>query len=351
MRDETEETMKAPSHADAFEVLCLQAADDGRGEVLFGSSLPRARAAGRSFMVGKGFPNVYLEFPLAGDPFLDVTILYNDAGPDVHIESPAVEDADALFNWFEPVFAHNNNVTFGFELDTKNEPIGAAGVHFQPRRNSELVEPFFQAIGEPERAQLYLDLEKRMPEGWPLSFFGLFRGRPGSPLRVCGYLDTNEHRTCAEDRQHLAAVFDEIGFTAYDEAMLEQITTLMNATSGSIDFQFDVYPDGKLGDIFAIDLQFEIEQPEAVLTSFTSGRGARIMGLLESWGAADKRWKLGAEAAFARSIPVEQEDGTYGNYAFTLMPQWVKARWRNTVLQNAKLYHLGMAGIPEKRDS
>ena len=68
--------MKALSHADAFEVLCLQAADDGRGDVLFGDSLPRARKALRPFMVGERFPSVYLEFPLLGAPFLDVTVLY-----------------------------------------------------------------------------------------------------------------------------------------------------------------------------------------------------------------------------------------------------------------------------------
>ena len=61
--------MRLLSHADAFEVLCLQAADNGRGEVLFGDCLKRARQYGRAFMVGPDFPDVYLEFPLAGAPF------------------------------------------------------------------------------------------------------------------------------------------------------------------------------------------------------------------------------------------------------------------------------------------
>jgi len=337
--------VKAPTYADSFEVLCLQAADEGRGEVLFGDSVKRARAAIRPFMVGREFPGSYLEFPLAGDPFLDVTVLYGDVGPDCHVDSPAAPDADELLEWFASARERFENVSFGFELDTKNEEIGAAGVHFQPRGHTELVEPFCQVIGEPERAGLYLDLAKRMPEGWPLSFFGLFRGRPGSPLRVCGYLDSDEKNACAKDRLHLAAVFDELGFSAYDDTMLEQASTLMGATSGTVDFQFDVFPDGKFGEVFALDVQFGIEQPEAVQASFTNGRGARVMNLLESWGAADERWKLGVEATFARALPVEQEDGTPGRFAFTLMPQWVKVRWRNTVLQNSKLYYLANAGI------
>ena len=73
--------MKVPTYADAFEVLCLQAADSGRGDVLFGECFARARKAGRPFMVGKRFPSVYLEFPLAGEPFLDITMLYGDLEP------------------------------------------------------------------------------------------------------------------------------------------------------------------------------------------------------------------------------------------------------------------------------
>ncbi len=37
--------MNMPSHADAFEVLCLQAADHGRGQEFFGESFARAPGA------------------------------------------------------------------------------------------------------------------------------------------------------------------------------------------------------------------------------------------------------------------------------------------------------------------
>ena len=214
--------------------------------------------------------------------------------------------------------------------------------------HTELVMPFCETIGEEERGRLYLELGARMPKGWPLSFFGMFRGRADSPLRVCGYIDDDEKQALAASADHLKTVFDSIGFTAYDDSMLGRITELAAAAPGTIDFQFDIYPDGHLGNTFALDVQFAIKQPEAVRESFANGPAARVMRLLENWGATDERWKLTPDAAFARAIPIVLDDGSKDSYAFTLMPQWTKVRWRNRQLQPSKMYLLASAGILER---
>lgn len=337
--------MRIPTHDFAYQVLLLQAADEGRGPVLFGESLERARTAVPPFMVGEGFPSVYFEFPLAGSPFLDVTLLYGRLPKGTRIDSPALTDAEALLSWAAYVDPDVTDFCFGFELDTKEAELPEAAVHFQPRERTELVAPFCEAVGEPERAALYLGQKARMPKGWPLAFFGMFRGRVGSPLRVCGYLARDEKNACANSPERLAQAFDEVGFTAYDDAVLAQATELLGIAPGAVDFQFDVYPDGHLGPTFAFDVQFGIEQPEDVRASFESGSVADVMDTLEAWGAADGRWHLAADAAFARALPVELEDGTLGRYAFTLMPQWTKARWSNGVLQPSKLYLLAHAAV------
>ena len=342
--------MKKLAHADAFQVLLLQAAYEGRGDILFGESLSRARTSSLPFMVGKSFPNVYLEHPLIGEPFLDVTVLLGELESGTRIASKAATGTEALLDWYAKTKPLYNSISFGYELDTKEANLPNAAVHFQPRKSLELVQPFFEAMGEPERARLYLDQERRMPRGWPLSFFGLFRGRPGSPLRVCGYHALDEADACAHDSARVASVFDELGFSAYDDAMLKQVSELFATVSGETDFQFDVYPDGSLGSTFAIDMQFRIERPEMVQASFRDGRGARVMNLLKKWGIADDRWSLAADAAFARALPVELDDGTLGRYSLTLMPQWAKVRWCDGVLQPAKLYLIAHAGVVETPD-
>jgi len=183
-----------------------------------------------------------------------------------------------------------------------------------------------------------------MPEGWPLSFFGMFRGWPGSPLRVCGYHSDKQRRACAWSTSHIAHVFKSIGFAAYDDAMLQQISELMALAPAGTDFQFDVLPDGSLGSTFVIDVQLAIEKPKLVRASFDEGPASRVMEYLQMHGLADGRCSLAADAAFARAIPATDERGERSAYMFTLMPQWVKVRWTDSTQQPSKLYFLGTAG-------
>ena len=183
-----------------------------------------------------------------------------------------------------------------------------------------------------------------MPEGWPLSFFGMFRGRPGSPLRVCGYHSDKQRRACAWSTSHIAHVFKSIGFAAYDDAMLQQISELMALAPAGTDFQFDVLPDGSLGSTFAIDVQLAIEKPRAVRASFDEGPASRVMEYLQMHGLADGRCSLAADAAFARAIPLPDEGCGQDAFMFTLIPQWVKVRWTDGAQQPSKLYFLGTAG-------
>ena len=340
--------MREPTFEQAYQVLLLQAAGEGRGPLLFGDSLERAGEAVLPFLVGESFPDVYLEHPLLGDPFLDVTVLFGPVEPGTRIESPAAGDHAAMLDWFARARGLNDAISFGFEVDTKEERLPVSAVHFQPRVYTELVRPFCEAAGEPQAAELYLALAERMPKSWPLSFFGMFRGRPCAPLRVCGYLAPREREECAVDPDHLAAAFDTVGFSAYNDAMLSQVSALMAAAPGCVDFQFDVYPDGSIGHTFAIDVQFGVEQPKAVWASFDHGPGWGVMNLLEQWGAADSRWKASVQAAFARALPIETAVGERGLYAFSIMPQWVKARWINGLLQPAKLYHLAHSGLLDR---
>ena len=333
------------SHYDAYQVLLLQAADDGRKETLFGPSFDRARAMAEPYTIGERFPSVYLEFPLCGTPFLDVTFLYNELNQEDRIQAPTAPNVEALLAWWKTLEQEETKISFGFELDTKDEVMHEAAIHFQPRDRRGLVRPFLEAIGESERADLYLNQAARMPDEWSLSFFGLFRGRPNTPLRICGYLSSEEMGACANDPQRVAATFDKIGFRAYDQRLVDDVVRLFSAKPNAGDFQFDVMNNGELGGTFALDIQFDIQQPTEVRESFDSGIASRVMGLLAEWGIADERAELVPQATFARSLPMERRDGTLGRYSFTLMPQWVKVRWCDGVLQPAKMYFLATAGF------
>ncbi|MBQ9069092.1 MAG: hypothetical protein IJ131_08540 [Eggerthellaceae bacterium] len=333
------------THQDAFAVLCVQAADEGRGPVLFGDSIERVRDVVGPFLVGDLFPEIYFEFPLAGDPFLDVTVLLGSLAPGTRIDSPLAEGTGAVLDFYSRAREQDDGIAFGFELDCGKDAVPAAALHFQPRNNKGLVVPFCASVGEPERADLYLAQDDRMPEGWDLSFFGLFRGRPGFPLRVCGYFDEQERLNCATDPARIERAFAQAGFAACAPEMCAQVAQALSLAPQSADFQFDVFPDGSLGDSFAVDLSFDRMPSDEIRESFAHGAGAMLVAQLKEWGIADSRVDLVPDMAFTRALLMEHDDGTTRGYAFVLAPGWLKVRWRNGVLQPAKMYLRAHAGF------
>ena len=334
-----------PSNELACQALFLHAADEGRGTALFGENWQETLSRVLPFVKGVPFPALYLEFPLAGEPYLDVTALYGEVESGTRFRTEAAAGTEKMIDWFTQVSAQYDDLCFGFELDSGCSASAPAAVHFQHHSHIQLAQGFCEALGEPGAGQLYTDLAARMPAGWAPSFFGMFRGRPGSPLRICGYLDRQEQQHCAETPSYLEEIFRQVGFRAYNAGMLRQTSAFLAVAPEGVDFQFDVYPDGRIGDIFAIDACLGLHLSEKQKLSFAGGACAESMGLLEAWGAADGRWRQAAGACLSRALPVEDEDGQTRVYGLTICPKWVKARWSGGILQKAKLYCEGNAGV------
>ncbi len=166
---------------------------------------------------------------------------------------------------------------------------------------------------------------------------GLFPGRAGTPMRIGGYLRPRVKEECAQDPAVLKSCFDKVGFTAYDGKMLSRCAELMGIVP-SVDFQFDIFPDGSLGDTFGLSLSFNEVLPREAHACMESGYGARLMGLLEAWGLADERWRLLADAAFAQHIGYEREDGSIGRLALCVLFNFAKVKFVGGVAAPAKFY-------------
>lgn len=134
-----------------------------------------------------------------------------------------------------------------------------------------------------------------------------------------------------------------MGFSAYDDDMLGRCAEFMKHTP-SADFQFDIMPDGSLGDTFGLSLSFNETRPRHVRECMETGYGAEIMNLLQGWGLADERWKLIAGAAFARHIGFEKEDGTEGRFALAIRFNYAKVKFTACEPRPAKFYLTCLAG-------
>ena len=338
--------MRKPSQMEAFDALYVIAADDGRGEALFGGSIGLARPAYERTLIGGRYPTAYLEFPLLGEPCFDLLSVHGYVEPGARFSSGAGFGYQGMFDWFSGVCEPGGSVSCGIELDTSTGEAERAGVYLQQHERHELVEPFLESVGEAGRAQAYLDVLARMPEGWPPAYVGLFPGREGTPMRIGGYMDARELAHCADDPAHLGDCFRRIGFSAFDEPMLRRCAEFMRLAP-SVDFQFDIMPDASLGDTFGLSLSFNETKPREARVCMESGYGATVMRALQGWGLADDRWRLIAGAAFARHVGYEREDAGEGRFALCIRFNYAKVKFKACEPRPAKFYLTCAAGDVE----
>ena len=327
-----------PSQMLAFDALYGMAAANGREEALFGSSIELARPAYEKTLIGDGYPDAYLEFPLMGQPRFDLLSVHGRVEPGAKFAPGAGFGYQAMFDWFSTIEGRDGNIcSCGIELDCGDGETEKAGVYLQQRVQNELVEPFLETVGEGARAQGYLDVLARMPEGWPPSYVGLFPGREGTPLRIGGYLSPRAKSACADDPAALGRAFDAVGFSAYNKDMLERCVEFM-ALAPAIDFQFDIMADGSLGSTFGLSLSFNQTRPREARDCMENGYGARIMEKLESWGLADERWKLIADAAITRQVSIANEDGSEGKFGLYVLFNYAKVKFTDGEAHPSKFY-------------
>lgn len=313
------------TNEDIFEIICMRLERSNTVPTLFGGGLGKIRPLIRPFLIGDDFPSIYLEFPLRGAPFLDATVLYDDIINERRIDSPLAGDCELLLERFNSFRRNHADICFGFEIDSANSG-SLAAVHFQPFDHLELVRPFLESIGEASYAGLYTEFASRSESVWPPSFFGIFRGRSSCPLRVCGYIDKDEFDRICSSASYLRGVFDKLHFGAYSDEMISQIREVVDIAPYSVDYQMDIFPDKTIGPTFSLDVALPYK-PDA-----------SIAKLFKRLGIADNRCHLleGIVSNFA--VPDAVTSGNIGFRRIQIRPAWLKIRWTDKVLQNAKCY-------------
>lgn len=324
----------------ALDAILRRVCADGRQDALFGGGLPVALEACSRTLIGVHCPDFYLEFPLAGEPCLDVLAVYGGHEDGARFEPGAGYGHQRTFDWFGRMEREVGDIGYGFELDTSRGTPSAAGIYFQPNYRTDLVAPFLQLVGEGRRYGAYRSFVDRMPRGWLAFYVGIFPGRPGSPLRVGGYLNGDARRACAANPSAVASCFERLGFTAYDDEMLQHISELIASAPRVVDFQFNLMPDGGVDGLFALDISYQDALPPRVASFMEEGVGASTMALLEGWGVADGRWRLVPGCTFACGLPAAQESSAQDERGIVLacLPDFVKAKWKGTSMQPAKFY-------------
>lgn len=317
-----------------YEVLYSLAADEGREGPLFGSSAPLARAAFERSLIGDGFPTIWFELPLAGEPYFDlhIAISRKDLHSGVNFLPGAGNGYDELFRWYAEEEPGGCGLAFAF--DTGAGKIDAPAVHVNVNGSplSDTHRFFDLAAGE-DAAARYDGFASKLPEDWWIWYTGVHPGRPGVPVRVDCFVRDERKAAYAQDFGLFEQDLASVGFEATSPALYDLLAPILESPFG-LELQFDVLDDGRLGPTLGISAQFLLSAAKKMRPSFEEGgAAAELLRKVEALGLADGRWRLIPETMYSTCVSLDGK-----TLALYCMPTFVKLRLRSGVPLDAKVY-------------
>ena len=317
-----------------YDAMYALAADDGREQELFGSCAPLAREAFRRSLVKEGFPLVWFEVPLAGEPRFDLHVALSREmlREGARFLTGAGNGHGALFRWYAEEEAGGSGLAFAYDLEEGRIDNPAVHVNVNNAPLGDMGRFFELAAGE-GAAMRYVGFESRLPKGWRVWYAGVHPARPGSPVRVDCFVDAPLKRAYASDASLLERDLRACGFTATGPTLRELATPVLESPF-DLELQFDVLRDGSLGPTLGISAGFSLVSARSVRGLFgENGPAAALMGAIERKGLADGRWRHVPGASFSKLVNV---DGSL--LALYCTPTFVKLRMREGKPLDAKAY-------------
>ena len=351
-----------------YDLIYALAARDGREAELFGTCAPLAHEACSRSMPADAFPELWFELPLTGDPWFDVHALTarEDVKPGMVFAPESCGGHTGAFEWFAAQGEGVRQLALSWDVSSGNidEPAVQLLVW---RDGSELMSGFLEAVDRKDAVPACKAFTERMPEGWFACYVGTFPGRPDHNLRVECIPERGLQKAYAADASLLSRHLEQVGYGVRGGSgessdvggagvrgragsangqdgfgeLVARCCELAN-TPFQLEFQFDVEPDGAVGNTFGASLRFAapsaVNSEDAWQTFVPDGAAGELMQRIVNWGLADDRWRLLGDTTFAQRASFGAESCTL--YCF---PAFVKLRWRSAEPLDAKAYL--MAGI------
>ena len=317
-----------------YDIIYALAAKDGREDELFGLSAPLAREAFTRSLAGDYFPELWFELPLIREPWFDLHALASredlDAG--AAFEATACGGASETFGWFAAQGSGARQLALSW--DTGSGEVASPAVQLLKRTDDEQMTcDFLAAAGRPDAAPAYRAFAARLPRGWFACYAGVFPARDVPFLRVECIPESDLQEAYAADPALLEAHLRQVGIGEAGGALVDRCQLLAGAPF-QLEFQFDVTPEGSAGPTFAASVRFACPPGTCGSEAFdVDGAAGNLMRQVEAWGLADERWRLLADAAFAKRAAAAGESCLLYCY-----PAFLKLRWRAGVPLDAKAY-------------
>ena len=332
-----------------FEILCALLAADGRQESLFGERTPAVGEAFARSLVGDGFPELWFELPLAGEPWLDLHALVS------HADARAAADAagmrgiaftnlsdayDRALAWFASQDARDVR-QLALSFDTSAGDVDTPAVQLLVSRPDPAVAVgFLETAGQCGLAEAHRAFTGRMPDGWFACYEGCFPRRRAAEksawVRVECIVGDAAQSAYAAGEGALRDDLARLGMAGLPDDAYATVSRLARSPF-PLELQFDVGEGGRPLPRLSASVRF---QPTDWTRPERTQKIAQLAMCLEREGLIDGRWKELGGTAFAKHV-------AHGGETAQLYchPAFVKVRWREGEPPDVKAYLI--AGMSE----
>ena len=330
-------SLPQPDSVSVFKALYKHAAANGRDRMLFGTNQEKLFRAFEKMPLSDCFPNIYLEFPLCGDPFCDLICMFHKL-PDIKTLKPYQGyGLERTLEWRKNM--KNPKGFFCLEADVSSKEGLPVSPVWDMRFAPEEAGNFLETLDAQGRIESFNDYINRMPKSWKSFYIGLYPGRKGAPLRIGVLFSDEEKAAVHENPDILKEHLTQVGFTSFDDDMLSSLSYMIRPDF-PYEIQFDLYPDGRLGE--SIGAIATIFGDAAIFSTdyMVKDKAALFMAELEEKGMIDGRWRLLHDSYLAKKKPMVFEDGSGAFFHMFVMVHSVKLKYNDRV-PSSKCY-LGM---------
>ena len=317
-----------------YSLIYALAATDGREKALFGTCAPLAQEAFRRSLVGDGFPELWFELPLLGEPWFDLHALASreELSPETTFSPETTGGYPEVFSWF----ARQDGVrqlALSYDVSSGNIDTPAIQLLIKDDDGVNTSAAFLEQIGRADAVPAYRAFCERLPKGWYACYTGSFPGRERQPIHVECIPQREQQMAYARNAMLLAADLRRAGLALHGSTILPRCRALMRAPYAA-EFQFEIMPDGSAGPTFSVSSRTDTFSVQPGSNPFLEdGPIGDLMEQIVSWGLADERWRLLMSGAFAKRI-------SHGDNSVRVfcMPAFIKLKWRDGEPVDAKAY-------------
>lgn len=319
-----------------YNIIYALAAKDGRDARLFGDGFSLSREAFERSLPGSGFPELWFELPLAGDPWFDLHALasHETIGPHTTFSAHETGGYPELFSWFARQGQDARQLALSWDVSSGD--ISYPAVQLLVRGwDSTTTCAFLEEAGRSDAVPSYRAFLDRIPEGWFACYTGVFPARPDMNIRVECIPRSEQQLAYANDPALLEAHLQRVGLPVLGDTLVERCQVLAQSPF-QLEFQFDVEADGTAGPTIGVSVRFDGPQGLGPYEAYDpTGAGGDLMRRVEAWGLADERWNLLYDAFFAKRLKNNGAETLLYNYL-----AFLKLRWRDGLPLDAKVYYV-----------